>query len=63
PLMSKRARVHARMAAGQSTAQIARETGIARDMVATYAYRFRRAGRAGGAVVSPRKREAYVVRV
>jgi DNA-binding CsgD family transcriptional regulator len=49
PLMSKRARVHARVAAGQTTAQIARETGIARGIVATYACKFRRAhGGAGG---------------
>jgi DNA-binding CsgD family transcriptional regulator len=59
-LMSKRARVHARVAMGQSTAQIASEAGIARDMVATYAYRFRRAN---GMVMTPRKREACAVRV
>jgi DNA-binding CsgD family transcriptional regulator len=43
PLMSKWARVCAGVAAGKSHAQIARETGIARRMVATYAWKFRRA--------------------
>jgi DNA-binding CsgD family transcriptional regulator len=43
PLMSKWAQVCAGVTAGKSNAQIARESGINKGMVATYAYKYRRA--------------------